>query len=73
MPAENAPHAHAEEHVAELRNRGVREDLLDIVLRQADGGGEERRRDADDRDTSMAAGRVHEDGPRARTSCRRRP
>ena len=50
MPAENAPHAHADEHVAELRNGGVREDLLDIVLRQADGGGEECGGDADDGD-----------------------
>ena len=42
--------ADADEHVAELRNRGVGEDLLDIVLRQADGGGEEGGRDADDGD-----------------------
>ena len=43
MPAENAPAAEAQEHVAELRNRRVGEDLLDVVLRQADGRGEERR------------------------------
>ena len=58
MPAENAPHADAEEHVAELRNRGVGEDFLDIVLRQADGGGEERGREADDRDDVQRA-RAH--------------
>ena len=46
--------AQADEHVAQLRNGRVGEDLLDVVLRQADGGGEERRRDADDGDDSSA-------------------
>ncbi len=38
--------AEAEKHVAELRDRGVREDLLDVVLYQADG----RRQDGGQRD-----------------------
>ena len=58
--------AHADEHVAELRNRGIGEDLLDIVLRQADGGGEESRGDADDGDGVHGGGRVRVDGPRPR-------
>ena len=48
-------HADAQEHVSELRNRGVGENFLDIVLRQADGRREERRRQADHRH------RVHRD------------
>ena len=40
--------ADAEEHVAELRNRGVGENLLDIVLREADGGGEDGGGESDD-------------------------
>ena len=59
MPAENAPDADAQEHVAELRDGGVRENFLDIDLRQADGGGEESRREADHGD------RVHGDRARA--------
>ena len=34
--------AHGEEHEAELADGGVREHLLDVVLREADGRGEER-------------------------------
>ncbi len=49
-------HADAQKHVAELRNGGVRENFLDVDLRQADGGGEERGRKADHRH------RVHGDG-----------
>jgi len=39
----------AEEHVAELGHRRVGEDLLDVVLHQTDGGGEDRSDAADDR------------------------
>ncbi len=42
--------AEADEHVAELRDGRVGEDLLYIVLDQADGGGEEGGREADDGD-----------------------
>ena len=40
--------AAGEEHVAELRNGGVCEHALDVVLDKADGGGEESRCSADD-------------------------
>ena len=36
-------HAAGHEHVAELRDRGVGEHLLDVGLRDADGRGEEAR------------------------------
>ena len=39
--------AGGEEHVAELAAGRIGDDPLDVVLRQADGGGEERRRGAD--------------------------
>ena len=39
-----------EEHVAELRDGGVGEDALDVVLHHADGGGEEGGGGADDGD-----------------------
>ena len=35
------PHAHGHEHVAKLRAGGIGDDALDVVLHQADGGGEE--------------------------------
>ena len=38
------------EHVSELRNGGIRQHLLDIGLRNADGGGENRGQSADDGD-----------------------
>ena len=50
MPTANAPTPHAEEHVAKLRNRRVRVDLLDVVLHQADGRGHHGRRESDHRD-----------------------
>src|SRR5258708_7080772 len=39
--------AHADEHIAELRNRRVGENFLDVELREADGGGHECRRNPD--------------------------
>ena len=42
--------AQAEKHVAELGDGGVREDLLDVVLDEADGSGEEGRERSDDCD-----------------------
>ncbi len=59
-------HADAQKHVAELRDGGVREDFLDIDLRQTDGGGEERSGQADDGDRVHADGSVQEQGRRAR-------
>ena len=38
----HAADAQAHHHVAELRNGGVSEDALDVVLRDGDGGGEDR-------------------------------
>ena len=61
MPAENAPTPSAEEHVAELGDRRVGEDLLDVVLRQADGRGEERPWQSDDRDHFHGHRRVDEE------------
>ena len=58
--------AEAKEHVAQLRNRRVGEDFLDIVLRQTDGGGEERRCHADDRDDVERECRVQENRRAAR-------
>ena len=54
MPAENAPTPQRQEHVAELRDGRVGENFLDIVLREADGGGEERGQRADDGDDRQA-------------------
>ena len=45
-PRRVGPHPHPEEHVPELGDRGVGEDLLDVVLNQADGGREEGRQGA---------------------------
>ena len=39
-----------QEHVAELRDGGVGEHALDVVLHHADGGGDDRRRRTDDGD-----------------------
>ena len=54
MPAAYAPDADADEHVAELRDRGVREHLLDVPLLEADRRREERGQRADDRDRRAA-------------------
>src|SRR5215472_391347 len=51
----------AEEHVPKLRNGGVRENLFDIVLDQADSGGEDGRREADQSDRFHRYRRVRED------------
>ena len=50
--------AAAEEHVAELRDGGVGEHALDVVLDEADGGGEEGGGRADDGDHAEREGRV---------------
>ena len=60
MPARVRADAHRQEHVAELRDRRVREHPLDVVLHQADRAGQERRRDADDRDDRQRLRRVAE-------------
>ena len=54
MPAAYAPDADADEHVAELRDGGIREHLLDVPLLEADRRREERRERADDRDRQTA-------------------
>ena len=41
--------AHGDEHVAELRAGRIGDDPLDVVLHEADGGGEHRRGGADER------------------------
>jgi hypothetical protein len=48
--------AHRHEHVAELRAGRIRHDPLDVVLHEADGGGEERGGGADERDNGAAFG-----------------
>ena len=50
IAATYAPDADGEEHVAELADRGVREHLLDVVLGDGDGGGEQGGERADDGD-----------------------
>ena len=64
--ADECADAAGEEHVAELRDRRVREDLLDVVLRQADRRREERREAADDRDDDHRVGREPEEHVAAR-------
>ena len=53
--------AAAEEHVAELRDGGVGEHALDVVLDQGDGGGEEGSGCADDGDDAEREGRAVEE------------
>ena len=48
--------ADADEHEAELRHRRVGQHLLDVVLEEADGGGEQRGERADEGDPVMARG-----------------
>ena len=52
--------AEREEHVPELRDGGVREDALDVVLNQSDGGGEDGGERTDDRDGLHRCRRQHE-------------
>ena len=47
MPGDVGADPDADEHVAELRDRGVGEHLLDVVLPEADRRREERRERAD--------------------------
>ncbi len=54
------------EHVAELRARRIGDDALDVVLDEADGGGEERRDDADQRHDLQGRGREFEQRRQAR-------
>ena len=61
--------AAAEEHVAELRDRGVREDLLDVVLGEAHRRGEESGRAPDDGDDE--GGVVREEPAGRRVTVRR--
>ena len=51
-----------EEHVAELRDGGVGEDALDVVLDEADAGGEDGRGCADDGDDAEGVGAAVEEG-----------
>ncbi len=57
--------AAGEEHVAELRDGGVGEHALDVVLDEADGGGEESRGGADDGDHGEREGRAIKEEMRA--------
>ncbi len=47
--------ADADEHVAELRDRGIRENLLDVPLLEADRRRENRRQRADQHDDQTRA------------------
>ena len=53
--------AAGEKHVAQLRDGGVGEDALDVVLDKADGGGKEGRGRADDGDDGEREGRAVEE------------
>ena len=54
--------AEREEHVAELGDGGVGEHALDVVLNEADGGGEDSGEGADDGDCFHGSRGEHEDG-----------
>ena len=58
--------AERQEHVSQLRDRGVGQHALDIVLHQADRGGENRGERADDGDRLHRRRRQHEQRIRAR-------
>src|SRR5262249_9994854 len=57
--------AAAEEHIAELRDGGISENLFDIALHEADGGGEESGGAADCSDDDQSGLRVREENVRA--------
>ena len=59
-------HAQRQEHVSQLRDRGVGQHALDVVLHQADRGREDRRQRADDGDRLHRSRREHEQRVRAR-------
>ena len=54
----HAAHAETRHHVAELRNRRVSEDALDVVLRHGDQRGKDRRDRADPGDDGERRGRA---------------
>ena len=58
--------AEGEEHVSQLRDGGVGQHALDVVLHQGDGGGKQRGECADDRHGLHRAGSKHEQRIRAR-------
>ena len=58
-------HAAGQEHVSQLRNRGVSQNALDVSLRQAHGGGKDRGDAADDGDNLQRMRRQIKDGMRA--------
>ena len=64
--------ADADEHEAELAHRAVGEDLLDVVLEEADGRREERRGGADEGDDGASPSGSARRGRHAARSCRRR-
>ena len=72
MPRNVVRHAAGHEHVAELRDRGVGQHFLDVVLSDADSGGEERRQRAHDSDHQQRIRRAAEDGDSSAPPCRRR-
>ncbi len=53
-------YAERQKHVSQLRDRGVRQHALDVVLHQGDGRGEDRGQRADDGDRLHRIGRQHE-------------
>ena len=57
--------AAAQEHVAKLRDGGVGQHALDVVLHQADGGGKEGGGRADDGDHAEREGRAVKEEVRA--------
>ena len=58
--------AERKEHVAKLRDGGIGEYALDVVLHEANGCGEDRGQGTDDRDRLHRGGREHEQSVRAR-------
>jgi hypothetical protein len=65
-PRDVRPHAAGQEHVPELGNRGVRQDLLDVVLSDRDDRREDRGDSPDDRDDVHGVGSQPEQDVAAR-------